>query len=36
MDLLITDTLVVTCDDQRRILERAAIALPGGLHWLDA
>ncbi|WP_144184732.1 amidohydrolase family protein [Elioraea rosea] len=29
MDLLITDTLVVTCDDERRILERAAVAISG-------
>lgn len=29
MDLLITDALVVTCDDARRILEHAAIAVRG-------
>ncbi len=29
MDLLITNALVVTCDDERRILDRAAIALRG-------
>lgn len=29
MDLLITDTLVVTCDDDRRILERSAVAISG-------
>jgi 5-methylthioadenosine/S-adenosylhomocysteine deaminase len=29
MDLLITDALVVTCDDERRIMDRAAIAVRG-------
>src|SRR5208283_1036200 len=29
MDLLITDTLVVTCDERRSILERAAVAVQG-------
>lgn len=29
MDLLITDTVVVTCDEQRRILDRAAVAIRG-------
>ena len=29
MDLLITDTVVVTCDAQRRILENAAVAVQG-------
>ncbi len=29
MDLLITDTLVVTCDDSRTILERSAVAISG-------
>jgi 5-methylthioadenosine/S-adenosylhomocysteine deaminase len=29
MNLLITDALVVTCDDQRRILERSAVAITG-------
>lgn len=29
MDLLITDTVVVTCDDERRILDRGAVAVRG-------
>lgn len=29
MNLLLTDTLVVTCDDQRRLLQHAAIAIRG-------
>src|SRR5437588_3684437 len=29
MDLLITDTVVVTCDEDRRVLEHGAIAIVG-------
>jgi 5-methylthioadenosine/S-adenosylhomocysteine deaminase len=29
MDLLITDALVITCDDAARILDRAAVAVSG-------
>ncbi|MDR6869586.1 5-methylthioadenosine/S-adenosylhomocysteine deaminase [Bosea sp. BE125] len=29
MNLLITDTTVVTCDDERRVIERGAIAITG-------
>jgi 5-methylthioadenosine/S-adenosylhomocysteine deaminase len=30
MNLLITDTTVVTCDAERRVLERGAVAITGG------
>ncbi len=30
MDILITDTIIVTCDDQRRILDNAGIAVVDG------